>query len=98
MNIKIHLLPNTMIPARTAKEKTDEVIIKLATNILFEVFYGINQSISRGEYYYDHNFINVSDAQLKHAKDALEICGYVVSRKPGAFPRTFLRISWYNPR
>lgn len=97
MNIKLHVLPNTMIMASVAKEKTDELNKKAATDILLEVISGINQSISRGVYYYDHDFIDVSDAQLRHTKDALEICGYVVSQKPGAFPRTFLRISWYKP-
>ena len=86
-----------MISARTAKEKTDEVNKKSENDILVEVISGINQSISRGVYYYDYDFIDVSDTQLKNTKDTLKFCGYVVGPKPGAYHKTFLRISWYNP-
>lgn len=97
MNNELHVLPNTMIMASVAKEKTDEVNKKLINDILNVVIYGINQSISSGEYYYDHNFIGVSDTQLERVKDALLNCGYNVYQKPGAYQKTFVQISWYNP-
>jgi len=97
MNINPQLLPDNIIMASDAKEQTEKINIITVKDVMVNLFFGIRQSMSKGNYYHDHDFKHLSNTQLQHVKKVLVFCGYTVSRPPGAFPETSLRILWINP-
>jgi hypothetical protein len=101
MNINPQLLPDNIIMASDAKEQTEKISIIYASDavkdIMVNLFFGIRESMSKCKYYHDHDFKHISNTQLQHVKKVLVFCGYTVSRPPGAFPETSLRILWIDP-